>query len=380
MRAPVGGLFRHVCDLATEQTALGHAVAVVCADTGDALTSARLDALGKVVSLGVHRVKMGRDVGLSDVTATRVVYHTARQLDVDIVHGHGAKGGGYARFAAFGFSLMRARKLCFYTPHGGSLHYAPTSLKGRAFMSAERQFQRVTDGLIFESAYSAARFGAQVGAPTCASRTIPNGVLPQDFEPIGLDVDATDLLFIGELRQLKGVDVMLDALALVNRRRRVTATVVGGGPDAEQFRVQAAALGLDQLVRFPGALPAPQAFKMGRTLIMPSRAESFPYVVLEAGAVGKPIIATRVGGIPEIAGDTGTPLIAPGDPEALAAALFETLEAPESLQAAASALRMRVAELFTVAAMTRSVMDFYAAAQGLGAPVKPTPRRLSLLG
>jgi glycosyltransferase involved in cell wall biosynthesis len=174
------------------------------------------------------------------------------------------------------------------------------------------------------------------------------------------DVDASDVVFVGELRHLKGVDVLLEALAMVNRTRRVTATIVGAGPDVAQFKAQATKLGLEDVTRFPGVLPARAAFKMGHALIMPSRAESFPYIVLEAGAAGLPLIATRVGGIPEITGDSGTPLIAPGDVEALAAALFDALDSPEVLQTRAQALQQRIASRFNVDTMTTSVMSFYA--------------------
>ena len=66
-----------------------------------------------------------------------------------------------------------------------------------------------TDALLFESAYAAARYAAQVGRPACAARVIPNGLGTDDFVTAGSDADAADFLFVGELRRLKGVDVML---------------------------------------------------------------------------------------------------------------------------------------------------------------------------
>ena len=86
------------------------------------------------------------------------------------------------------------------------------------------------------------------------------------------------------MRHIKGVDVLLKALALVRRKRALTACLVGDGPDVEEFQKLTETLGLGTSVTFPGRLPTAQALKRGRLLILPSRAESFPYVVLEAVA------------------------------------------------------------------------------------------------
>ncbi len=362
LRAPVGGLFRHVCDLAAAQSRAGHEVAVVCADTGNALTNARLDGLAAEISLGVHRVPMGREMGLGDARATRRVLALTRALDIDVVHGHGAKGGAYARLAARLLRVRGTAPLCIYTPHGGSLHFDRTSAKGRFLLALEKRLESMTDAIVFESAYSGRRYADLIGTPRTMVRIVANGVGPADFEPVTLDADATDLLFIGELRQLKGVHVLLDAMGAVASRQSVSATIVGDGCDADVFKAQSQRLGLGDRVRFPGAKTARDAFKMGHTLIVPSLAESFPYIVLEAGAAQKPLITTRVGGIPEIVGCAGTPMLEPGDVPALTAALFDTLAAPAAGAARARALSQRIAASFSVATMTAAVLDVYRSA------------------
>ena len=132
-----------------------------------------------------------------------------------------------------------------------------------------------------------------------------------DFKLADPRPDATDILFVGELRKIKGVDILLYALAELKLGGPVTATIVGSGPDAERLKAMASALGLDGLVTFAGALPVREAFSLGRVKVVPSLAESFPYVVLDATAAGMPLIATNVGGIPEIVADTDTVLIEP---------------------------------------------------------------------
>jgi glycosyltransferase involved in cell wall biosynthesis len=187
-----------------------------------------------------------------------------------------------------------------------------------------------------------------------------NGLLTTDFEMITPRDDAADFLFVGELRQLKGVDVALDALAELIKQRPARAVFVGAGPDALTFKAQAERLGLADHVRFPGALPAREAFTMGRVLLVPSRAESLPYVVLEAIGAGLPVLATNVGGIPEIIPPSLGRLLPPGDVPALAAAMRAALEQPEALRNEARALAAFVGERFHVRTMAAAITSFYA--------------------
>ncbi len=362
LRAPVGGLFRHVIDVATAQAAAGHAVGVVSAATGDALTEARLKAFAPVLQLGLHRLPMSRDIGLGDFRAWRQVVGLARDLDADVLHGHGAKGGAYARLAARSLKKSRGGLRCFYTPHGGSLHYGPNTLAGQIYGRLERQLEAWTDGIIFESRYAAGRYGSQIGAPQCASAVIHNGLSDDEFHPVVTAPDAADFVFVGELRALKGVDVALDALAIVNRIKPVTAIFAGAGPDSETFKAQARELGLDARVLFAGPMRAREAFEKGRVLLMPSRAESLPYIVLEAIAAGLPVLATNVGGIPEIISEPFGPLLPPGDPEALAAAMLDTLARPDVARMKAEGLHDGIRATFTIAVMAAAITDFYGAA------------------
>jgi hypothetical protein len=118
LRAPVGGLFRHVVDLARAQAVRGHRVGLVAdAVTGGAQAEATLAALAGELALGLSRVAMSRQIGPGDVAAVAHVARRISEVGADVVHGHGAKGGAYARLAA-GRPALRV-----YTPHGGSLHY-----------------------------------------------------------------------------------------------------------------------------------------------------------------------------------------------------------------------------------------------------------------
>jgi glycosyltransferase involved in cell wall biosynthesis len=362
LRAPVGGLFRHVRDLSREQARRGHCVGVVCdAAVGDALTEARLRELEPHLRLGLKRTRMSRELGLSDLSAYLAIRRHAASLGIDVIHGHGAKGGAYSRLVARSLKRAGASVASCYTPHGGSLHYHPSTLQGRIYMHLERQLAGATDALIFESAYSANRYAAQVGRPQCAARIIPNGLDADDFAEARPAADAADFLFVGELRRLKGVDVLLTALADVRRARPVRAVIVGGGPDEAAFKAECVQLGLGSAVSFRGAMPVREAFGLGRVLVVPSLAESFPYIVLEAAAAALPLLATDVGGIPEIVAGTDTALLPPQDAVKLALAMLDAIKDLEAVQARARRLQEAVARRFTVPAMADGVLDLYAA-------------------
>ena len=249
LRAPVGGLFRHVVDLARGVAARGHRVGLIAdATTGGAQAETTLAALAPELALGLSRVAMSRQIGPRDLTALAHVARRVAEVEADVVHGHGAKGGAYARLAA------APRALRVYTPHGGSLHYRWSSPTGAVYLALERALLRRTDLFLFESAYGRDVFRAKVGDPGAAARVVHNGVTEAEFAPVAPDPQATDLVFIGELRALKGIDVLIEAIALLAQGgRRVTATIVGDGPDRAALQAQAAALELAAQVRFVGA-------------------------------------------------------------------------------------------------------------------------------
>jgi glycosyltransferase involved in cell wall biosynthesis len=359
LRAPVGGLFRHVCDLAIEQTARGHGVGVIAdRTTGGENTERALGALAQKLKLGVSRIPMSRHAGFGDVAAVRYVSTHSRQLNIAVIHGHGAKGGAFARLGA-------GKALRVYTPHGGSLHFSRATPVGFAYLSAEKMLLGKTDLALFESEYAKAVFEQKIGAPAGLSQVVHNGVRPEEFEPATREPDAAEVLFVGELRKLKGVDVLIEAIALLKSRGQVLRAVIAGdGPDRDAFVSLAKARSVDAQITFVGAMPARRAFAKGRVLVVPSRAESLPYIVLEGIAAGLPVIATKVGGIPEIFGGAGT-LIPPDNPSALADAIGARLA---NGNAEIAQLHARISELFTVSAMTGGILGAYERALALRNP------------
>src|SRR5260370_632714 len=117
LRAPVGGLFRHVVDLARGQLARGHQVGLIVDSTpGGVWAEAVLSELEPQLGLGLSRIAMSRHIGWRDISAFRHVARRVAEAALDGVHGHGAQGGAYAR-------LVRGPAGLPYIPPGGPFHF-----------------------------------------------------------------------------------------------------------------------------------------------------------------------------------------------------------------------------------------------------------------
>jgi glycosyltransferase involved in cell wall biosynthesis len=362
LRAPLGGLFRHVVDLAHGQAARGHRVGlIVDSTTGGARAEAALAGLAPHLALGVQRVAISRELAGSDLAALRRVADWVKRSAPDVLHGHGAKGAALTRLT---FGARRAIRV--YTPHGGSLVYRPGTIAGGFYRTLEWLLKWRTDLFLFESNYIANLFRAQIGYPPGIVRVVHNGVSEAEFAPIMPRPDATDIVCLGELRPVKAFDVLIQALAILKQQGRpVSVAIAGEGPDAAKLKALAQELGVADLVRLVGFRPAREALAMGRMMIIPSRAESLPYVILEAAAAGVPIISTRVGGIAEIFGAQSDHLIAPDDIGALVNAISRALDFPAELQKVARLVQARVRAEFSLPAMIDGGLAAYREALAL---------------
>jgi glycosyltransferase involved in cell wall biosynthesis len=356
LRAPLGGLFRHVLDVAHGQSQRGHRVGlIVDSTTGGARAEATLADLAPSLALGLERIAIPRELGPLDLPALRQISRRIKLLAPDVLHGHGAKGAALARLA-----LSARHAIRVYTPHGGSLVYRPGTFVGSFYRSLEWLLKWRTNLFLFESSYAASLFRAQMGRPPGMVRVVHNGVGDGEFAPVALRTDAADVVCVGELRPVKAIDVLIDALARLKQSgRRVSVTIAGEGPESAPLKAQAERLDIADQVHFIGYCPAREAFALGRMLVIPSRAESLPYVVLEAAAAGVPIIATAVGGVPEIFGPQSGALIPPEDVAALAGAIASALDDPAHTHRVAATVRARVRSEFSSTTMVEAGLAAY---------------------
>jgi glycosyltransferase involved in cell wall biosynthesis len=279
-----------------------------------------------------------------------------RRLKPDVLHGHGAKAGAFLRMRGASKDKIRV-----YTPHGGSLHYPLSTIKGQLYSRIERLLMNNTELFLFESAFARDAYQRMIGKPASLVRTVFNGVTSGEFDPVVTADDATDLAYVGEFRRIKGTDLLIDAVARLRADgKNVTLTLGGDGEEMENLKAQIARLNLGEAVRFLGHVKARYGFSKGRLLVVPSRGDSMPYVVIEAAAAGIPMVAARVGGIPEIFGpDHAGPLFAPNAVDAMANAIKAALDDMEAAQAGAKSLRERISLHFSQKAMVEGVLAGY---------------------
>ena len=202
--------------------------------------------------------------------------------------------------------------------------------------------------------------------------TIPNGADTQLFHPrprqecrraLNLDPGIKVILFVGRLVAIKGVNFLIEAAAsLAARRRDFVICLLGEGPLRSAYEAQVAANRLTGHVRFLGNRPhaeVPVWLGAADVLCLPSLEEGCPNVVLEALSCGRPVVASRTGGIPEMVDSRNGMLPPPGDSPALAEALAATLERAWS----ESAIRETVEHL-TWESAARRYYAVFAAASG----------------
>ena len=360
LRAPIGGLFRHVVDLSKALAERGHKLGLVIdGSLSDARTATILAKLDPYVTLGVHKLPMARVLGLSDIATPFQLMRLSRSLDIDVLHGHGAKGGFHARLARTGDCVA------VYTPHGGVLHFDQRKLPGKVFRLLEGYLLRRTDAVVFESAFAQSEYVSQIAKPECPAPVIHNGLAQSEFVPLNSNEDAKDFAFIGELRELKGVNYLLQAIAHVKSSdgRPASLVMAGDGPMRGQIEHKIGLLGLSDRVDLVGVRPAREVLAQARCLVVPSLKESLPYVVLEAAAAERPVIATRVGGIHEIFGPTAPSLIEPADTSGLARAMQKFLDDEAAAQKQAKVRLEHVRASFSLERMTSAIEILYRQAQ-----------------
>ena len=356
VRAPVGGIFRHIMDLANGQADRGHEVGIVADSlTGGDRAEAALAEIAPRLKLGVHRLAIHREPFPTDVLVWAHFMRLIRRLKPDVLHGHGAKAGAFIRLKPRSTDTIRV-----YTPHGGSLHYPLNTLKGALYSRLERALMNSTDLFLFESAFARDTYQRTIGIPSGLVRCVFNGVTADEFDPVVKAADATDIVYVGEFRQIKGADLLIDAVARLRADGKpVTLTLAGDGEELDALKAQIQKLGLGEAVHFIGHVKARYGFSKGDLLVVPSRGDSMPYVVIEAAAAGIPMVAANVGGIPEIFAEHRDALFAPNIVSAMADAIEIALEDPETALARAKSLRERIFLHFSQKAMVEGVLAGY---------------------
>jgi glycosyltransferase involved in cell wall biosynthesis len=174
--------------------------------------------------------------------------------------------------------------------------------------------------VLLPNVIDAKAFAAQAGEPGATRREL------------NVPEDAPLVTMVGRLAPQKGVDVLLGAAAkVIGQSPAARFAVVGSGPHAAALQQQATIHGLDGAVQFLGyRRDVASILGASDVVVMPSRSEGLPLVLLEALALGRPVVASRVGGVPDLVrhGDTAW-LIPPDDPAPLAEGILALLRDPD---------------------------------------------------
>ena len=348
----VGGAERHVVDLVLALQREGHDVTVACSVSGslaEPLEAARIPVRPLVGEIVKRRVSLPYALGLRKLLARE---------RFDLVHAH-----VYASSAASVLAAVGTGTPVVVTEHTEALWQCRN---GRLF---SRWMYRRVSRVIAVSGAIRRRLVERDGVPPGRITVVPNSV-PPIRESHGDAMPLPDELLggtpvvgvVARLQPEKGVTSFLRAAARVSREvPEARFAVVGDGPLREDLFGLAETLGVRERVLFLGFRPDAQALiSMMDVLAVPSVSEGTPLVVLEAMAAGVPVVASRVGGIPDQiqAGREGI-LVPPGDPEALGDAILAVLQNPEHARNMGEAGRLRAGTEFGHEDMIRRVEDIY---------------------
>jgi glycosyltransferase involved in cell wall biosynthesis len=314
-----GGVASHVLELVEALPKDAFAVNVAC--PRESSIWQRLERVDGVV---LHRIRPHREPALADVATLSTLLRLVPRME--IVHAHSSKAGFLARLASL---LVGSRKRCVFTPHGWSF-WAAGGAEGRLYLELERAAAHWCHALVaLSDAERAAGLEAGVGREE-QYRVIANGV---DVERFALVPDPLPnrIVMVGRLAPPKRTDLLVQAFASIRRAHPgAELQIVGEGPDRAEIERQVRELGLGGGVHLIGERhDVPELLSRSACFVLASDYEGCPLAVIEAMAAGVPVVATGVGGVPELVeeGRSGF-VVPPGAPEALAVAVEAVLADP----------------------------------------------------
>ncbi|MCA0375119.1 MAG: glycosyltransferase [Gemmatimonadetes bacterium] len=345
----VSGPGRQLAASVAPLRALGIEVEVVCFERADGPPSPFASFLD---TLGIRRHVVHAPGRLDAALIARVEALLAAERP-DVVQTHSYRPA---------FILWTLRRRGLRLPWIGFFHgQTHEDLKVRVYNLVDRLVLRRADRLVVVAPHQRARFPF-----TRRLRYIPNAALPGDaaranaVPPVIPDTLPRPWLgYIGRLSHEKGWDVLLDALARVPVSQPCSLVIAGDGPDRAACEARIDALGLRDRVHLLGQIPsALPLYAQLDAIVMPSRSEGMPNVVLEALGADVPIVAARVGAVPELIPDDATGLVVP--PEnvpALTDAIVRVLREGRTPQG--SAARAASAARYTLAARVDALRALY---------------------
>lgn len=289
----------------------------------------------------------------------------------DIVHTHGGVAGLYGRWAAF-----RSRvPVVIHTLHGiHYLHYRNIFIRW-AYVFLERIFSRFTMTVIFVSQADKKKGCRYRLAPVEKMTVVKNGI---DFSKVQKDADITQVPMLKDKLGLVKDSFLIGTVARIHRQKNIpclikasavlsdlmphaSIIIVGGGPMTSKVKNQIDRLGLQKMVFMLGERPdVYQIMSMYDIFVLSSLWEGLPYVLMEAGALGKPVVASDIEGVREIILDGKTGLLVQKDnPRKLAEAVLRLEADPQLRFKLGRSLQKKIKDEYSLSQMIREVEKIY---------------------
>jgi len=373
-----GGMNVYVLELSRELARLGHEVDIFTRLDGD------LPAVEEIApNLRLVRVAAGPARPIEKEEIVPCLPEFARNMrrfvaeqpgGYDLIHSHYWQSGWAGTLLARELGLPHV--VMFHTLGEVKNRARFGEEEPRLRIRHERTIARRAAAIVTASSHERQLLQRYYGADPARMHTVPCGIDLDLFQPrdraaararLGLAEDVPVLLWVGRLEKLKGVEILVDAVAQLERRD-VTLLIVGGDERAhglrQELEAQAAAAGIGGNVRFEGAVAhdaLPGYYSAADVCVVPSYYESFGLVAVEAMACGTPVVASRVGGLVSTVTDGVTGYLIPWRcPEPFAEKLDVLLGNPE-LRANFSMAARRSVERFRWSTVGLRMADVYAA-------------------
>lgn len=311
---------------------------------------------------------LGREVGPRDLIALAGVLAVIRRERPAIVHTHTSKAGFIGRLAA---RLMGVPAV-IHQPHGHIFYGYYSHARTTFYIGLERLAARWTDRIITLTERGIEEHLARGIGRAAQYRAVASGVPTAELRArapvraaaraaLGVPADAFVVVGLGRLVPVKGFDVLVRALpALVAALPTAQVLLVGDGPERAALEAQAAALGVGDRVRVTGAATdvAPW-LAASDVLAAPSRNEGMGRALVEAMALGVPVVAAAVGGIPAVVSDGECGYLVPAEDAAALAHVLIELGLDETLCAKLGAAAVRRAEAFSTGVASAAMRAIY---------------------
>jgi glycosyltransferase involved in cell wall biosynthesis len=360
-----GGSGRHVAELAEGLLKAGCRVHLLYSDLR--AEQAFRDAIGSLNGLRAQQIPMRREPHWSDMAFLWQIRRYMNKIGgFDIVHAHSSKAGVLARLAAFGTGAVK-----IYTPHA-------MRTMDPALHPAVREFYRAVEvglartsceAVIAVSEYERQHVVAQ-GVPAAKTHMVINGIPPVRLNDrpairaaLGIVPDEVAIGFIGRLVPQKAPGRFVAAVAAVARHHpRVRGILVGSGPLRDSVHKAARDAGIFERIVWVTDRQGPHVLPAFDMLLMPSLYEGMPYVLLEALAVGVPVVATDVGGVAEAIEDRVTGFVVPQQDAAALLEKVQLLVEHADLRQAMAEASLRKSGEMSVEHMVEQTLQVYRAA------------------